>query len=184
MAEEIKKKIEVFANIAIIVVALTGTAVLIKKHVFSSAKDATREVAQQNASHASGPPVPIRGVRLSLPGIMWGDRTETFVIALSTQCRFCGDGAPFYRQLVGKAARIRGVRVIAIFPQELEEARKYLEELDVSIPEVMQVKFDSIGLRATPALVLVDNTGEVKDSWAGVLTAERQGEVLARLKCD
>jgi hypothetical protein len=38
------------------------------------------------------------------------------------------------------------------------------------------------GVRGTPTLIIVDATGVVKQSWVGRLNAERESEVLGRIK--
>jgi len=72
--------------------------------------------------------------------------------------------------------------VVAVFPQDTSEGRKYLDGLNVPITEVAQATLDSLGVRGTPTLVIVDKTGTVKQSWVGRLTAERETEVLSRIK--
>ena len=52
----------------------------------------------------------------------------------------------------------------------------------MNIEDVRQVSFPSVGLRGTPTLILADDKGVAVDSWLGRLPAEREGEVLNRMR--
>lgn len=40
------------------------------------------------------------GARLNLNGVAWNESRETLVMALSSECRYCTESAPFYQRLV------------------------------------------------------------------------------------
>jgi thiol-disulfide isomerase/thioredoxin len=117
-----------------------------------------------------------------VPGINWSDSEETVLLALSDKCHFCSESAPFYQRLAKEIKERKGVRVIAVFPQDVSEGKKYLDGLNVPIPLVAQASLDSVGVRGTPTLVILDKTGVVKQSWVGRLTADKETEVLSRVK--
>ena len=175
MKDTAQRRVEVIANISIVVVALVGTVALIRNQLLPQGARTERVT----------PPVssgPVAGTRISLPGVDWSDARQTLLIALSKECRFCSESAPLYERLAREAARRKDVRLIAVFPQDGAEARKYLDELGVPIQEIRQAQLDSIGARATPTLVLVDKAGVVTNSWVGRLPAEKESEVIARLE--
>lgn len=128
------------------------------------------------------PTGPAAGTQISVPGITWSDSEETVVLALSNKCHFCTESAAFYQKLSRELADRQNVRVVAVFPQEVGEGKKYLDGLNVPITQVAQATLDSLGVRGTPTLVIVDKSGTVKQSWVGRLTAERETEVLSRIK--
>lgn len=119
---------------------------------------------------------------MSVPGITWSDSEETVVLALSDKCKYCTESAPFYKQLAAETAKRNGVRVIAVFPQDPNAGKKYLDDLGIPVVAVTQATLDSIGVRATPTLVIVDKSGTVKQSWVGLLKNGRETEVLNRIK--
>lgn len=176
-------------NLSIMLVALVSVAVLVKNYLVRRSEPSASEVAQArpSASQASAnSPGPKRGLaegtRLSVPGVDWSESSETILLALSNKCHFCSESAPFYQRLVGEVAQRKDIQLIAVFPQEVSEARKYLDGLGVSIEQVRQAPLDSLGVRGTPTLVIVDKTGAVKQSWIGRLTLERESDVLSRVK--
>jgi hypothetical protein len=72
--------------------------------------------------------------------------------------------------------------LIAVLPQPVDESRKYLKELGVVVDEVKQFRLDSMGVEGTPTLLMANSSGKVVDSWRGRLSAEKEADVLNRLK--
>lgn len=165
------KKIELLANIAIIAVALLLGAVLVNRYLLSDSK-------QPNIVESSRKIKP--GTVLSLAGVEWGKSQRTLLMALSTTCRYCTESAPFYQKLVNERARYPNARVVAVFPQVIEEAQKYLDEHGVKVDEVRQAAPAEIGVSGTPTLILVSPTGVVVESWVGKLPSAKEVEVLNR----
>ncbi|HKG46115.1 MAG TPA: hypothetical protein VKB02_05280 [Pyrinomonadaceae bacterium] len=179
--------VEIATNLSIMLVALVGATVLVKNYLLRSPATitATRPpaAADRNASNRRElPSGPAQGTQLSVPGISWADSEETIVLALSDKCKYCTDSAPFYKQLSAESAKRPGVRVVAVFPQDTNAGKKYLDDLGVAVNEVKQATLDSIGVRGTPTLLIVDKSGIVQQSWVGLLKGEREAEVLTRIK--
>jgi hypothetical protein len=183
----LSRGVEIATNLSIIVVALIGATVLVKNYLLGlSGPTVSGGPPTAAARNAPGtremPKGPAEGTQISVPGVTWGESEETIVLALSNKCHFCTESAPFYQQLTREMAKRKGVRVVAVFPQETEVAKKYLDEIGVSIGEVKQVTLDTLGVRGTPTLVIVDKSGTVKQSWVGRLNAESESEVFSRVK--
>jgi hypothetical protein len=170
MSDGIFKKTEFLANVAIIVVALLLGGVLIKRYLWPG-QDAARPADQR---------IPA-GTKATLPDVDWAQNGQTLLLVLSRDCHFCTDSAPFYQRLTRETAGRPDVRLIALLPQEVAEGRKYLAGLGVSVNEVRQAAISSVGARATPTLILVDQNGVVQNSWVGKLAAPEEAEVLSRL---
>lgn len=188
------RTIEIATNFSIIIVALIGATVLVKDYLLRpkavALKDNPAAVAERNvpgpgdASRGDRPARtgPVAGTQISLPGINFNDSEETVLLALSNKCHFCTESADFYQRLVREVSGRKNARVIAVFPQEVGEGRKYLDGLNVPITAVSQASLDSLGVKGTPTLVILDKAGVVKQSWVGRLNAERESEVLSRIK--
>lgn len=117
------------------------------------------------------------GTSIRLPGVQWPPSQDTLVLGISATCHFCKDSLPFYRQL---AAQLQGrVNVVAVLPQEQNEADAFLQRAGVTGVKVVSQDLGKIGVYATPTLLLVDSTGKVKDSWVGELDADHQKKLLA-----
>jgi thiol-disulfide isomerase/thioredoxin len=121
------------------------------------------------------------GANLSsrVQGVNWAESRRTVVLVLSTQCHFCSDSAPFYRRLA-QAARNK-VKVVALLPQTAAQARQYLRGEGVAVDEVRQVSLESLGVRGTPTLLLVDGAGVVQEQWVGRLQSNQEAQVLSAL---
>jgi len=119
---------------------------------------------------------------VTVPGVSWEEGDQTIVLALSDHCKYCTESAPFYQKLTRELAERKNVRLVAVFPQEASAGQKYLAGLGVPITEVRQASLDSVGVRGTPTLLIVDKSGAVKQSWVGRLSPEREAEVLNRIK--
>ena len=181
--------IEIATNLSIIVVALIGATVLVKNYLLRPATPAATVVRTTDGTQVgprdsgrNAPTGPATGTQIAIPGVNWSDSDQTIVLALSNKCHFCTESAPFYQKLTQELAGRKNVRVVAVFPQDTNAGKQYLDGLNVPITEVAQATLDSLGVRGTPTLVIVDKSGTVQQSWVGRLTAERETEVFSRIK--
>ncbi|HWS87071.1 MAG TPA: hypothetical protein VN282_08920 [Pyrinomonadaceae bacterium] len=165
------KKLDFLASIAIILVAVLMGVVLIKNYIFNSGPASHARTAAGNQIKTGGP--------ISLPNVDWSGHGHTLLLAISTTCQFCSESAAFYRRL---AQGQRSYRLIAISPQTVNETQKYLDRLGVAADGVMQVPLDSLGIRGTPTLALIDGEGVVADVWVGKLPAGEEAGVIGRLQ--
>jgi len=165
-------KIELLANVAIIVVALLLGVVLLRSLFLS------RPRGQPQPPTSTIQP----GTQLSLPGIDWKANGRTLVMGLSTQCHFCTESAQFYQRVAQERSKIPDLRLVAVFPQSVPEGEHYLKNLGVGVDGVKEVKLDSLGLRGTPTLILTNQQGGVIESWFGKLSPSQEQELLERLR--
>lgn len=166
------KRVELFANIAIILVAISLVVVLAKRYVFTG--------PAHNANSDS--PQPIVGARLSLPDVDWSKSNKNLLLVLSDSCKYCSESAPFYQHLVQERAQRETFRLTAVFPQPISDGRKYLTGLGVAIEDIRQLSPGAIRIRGTPTLLLVNNAGVVTDEWMGKLSPDEETAVLSRLQ--
>jgi len=170
MLMNLQKKIEMIANVAIIVVACALAMTLVKNYLL--AKPTEQVIKRQPENRPAVEPT------VSSLDIDWKQSKLTLVLALSTECHFCTESAPFYRQLIKERD---GVRTVAVLPQEISESKKYLEHLGIKVNEVRQVSLSSIGIEGTPTLLLVDKGAAIKNTWRGKLSRLQESLVLDRL---
>ena len=74
------------------------------------------------------------------------------------------------------------MKLLALLSQDKADAEEFLSKGGVRVDDVRQVALDSMGVRGTPTLLLVDEAGTVTDTWEGKLPADQEGQVLAALK--
>lgn len=161
----IAARLEVVSNVAIIVLAVIVAAVALRNYVFTPR--ANLELPQ--------------GTKLVLPDVRWSERPHTLVMVLAKDCHYCSASAEFYRRLLQETARLR-VPVIAALPDEPAASLEYLGKLGIAVPEVRNVSLRSLGVGATPTLVLVNAQGAVARSWVGQLQAAGEAEVIRSLR--
>ncbi|MGO8736360.1 MAG: peroxiredoxin family protein [Terriglobia bacterium] len=160
------------ANIATIVVSVLLSFVLIKVFL----------LPQPGRPPTGAQPLVGLNMKQSLPGVVWAKNKRTLVLALSTQCHFCTDSAPFFQRIGKETAK--NVKMVAVLPQPAGDGRKYLEGEGVHVDDVKQAQLSTIGVTGTPTLLLVDGTGKVADAWQGKLQPEQEAAVLTILKKD
>ena len=163
-------KLQHVANIATIVVSVLLSVVLIK--VFLLPQPGRPPMTARSLVGLS--------VKQSLPGVDWAKNKRTLVLALSTQCHFCTDSAPYFQRIQKEAAK--NVKMVAVLPQPADDGRKYLEGAGVPVDDVTQAQLSTIGVTGTPTLLLVDSTGKVANVWQGKLQPDQEAGVLAVLK--
>jgi hypothetical protein len=161
----VAKRIEIGANIAIVVAACLLIA-LCTKSLLRRSPDSPQAIAV--------------GARLSLDNVTW-QANRNVVLAISTTCHFCNESASFYRDLVSECRR-RNVPTIALLPQPVAESESYLQERQILVDDVRQAQLPDVQIYATPTVLIVDRRGIVQRAWVGKLPPERENEILSKLR--
>src|SRR5262245_49068311 len=108
------KKVELAANLAIIVVALLIGGVFVKKYFFDN---------------RSQPPLKISaGTKVPIQDVDWAKNGQTLLLVLQKGCHFCAESAPFYQGLTREMDESKSTKLIAVLPQEVNESQQYLAD--------------------------------------------------------
>jgi hypothetical protein len=166
--DRLSKRIEIGANIAIIAVAILLGIVIFKNYLVAKPQEKTDSVEYGSVA---------KKIKISLPDVDWSKNGQTLVLAVSSACHFCTESAPFYQQL---SKFHSGTRLVAVLPQPVQEGKQYLERLGVAVDEIKQVSLNSIDVRGTPTLMLVNSDGVVTKTWVGKLQPKEEAEVLSK----
>ena len=164
--ENFGKKLEMFANIAIIAVAITliGT---IGYNYFGSKKTTPDGIKV--------------GEKVSLADTNWTAKDQTLVLVLQKNCHFCQESMNFYKTLTQTAQSKGNIQTVAVFPTSADESAQYLAQQGVKVDAVKQAGLADVNVRGTPTVLLVDREGKVIDSWIGKLPAEKEQELIGKL---
>jgi hypothetical protein len=168
--QSLYRKLEVGANVAIIVVAVLLAFVLVRNFILSGQRP------QPSAAAITA------GQKVTLPEVDWARNQHTLLLVLATNCHFCSESAPFYQRLVQAVGGRGDLHLIAVLPQGVAEGQQYLSRMGVPISDVRQAEPSTFGVRGTPTLLLVDGAGTVTQVWVGKLRPEQEAEVLQRLQ--
>lgn len=166
--KHLPKKLELFANVAIIIIALLIVILLIQKF-FS----ATPSSSITNTS--------LIGSKLAIPNYDWSKKSKNIVLVLQKGCRFCTESASFYQKLI-KEIQNQDVEIITVLPQNKEDSNNYLEELGLKNIETRQSTMSSLQVKGTPTIFITNNKGEITNLWVGKLSSEKEIEVISHLQ--
>ena len=163
-----KAKIEVAANIAVIVLAVVIGSVFLKDRFGAPSLDPNEVKAGDQ-----------------LPGLHaynWKAHDRTLVLALRNGCHFCEASMPFYRRLAKlEQSNQIGVHLIAVFPDDPAVVRQVVETQQLTIEAVPGIELGQVKVQATPTVMLVDEQGRVSKVWMGQLPAMEEAEVIAAI---
>lgn len=162
-------RIELAANVLIIVVAVLMSGAIIQRTFFPEALS------------ASGPDLPKVGDKVPLADFDWSKSERNVLLVLQKGCQYCSRSADFYKKLI-EETRGRDVNLVAVFPQAREEAEKYLGELGLPPLEVRQSQLEELLVAGTPTIIVTDRRGVITNVWLGKLPPAKEQEVLAALK--
>jgi hypothetical protein len=122
-------------------------------------------------------PKALLGKTINLPEFQFPSQRGSIVLALSTTCHFCKESLPFYKTL---AAQVQGkADLIAVFPQSDSEAREYLKSASLPVARVVSADLSTIGVHATPTVLLIDRSGKIQGVWNGLLSQKGQDELIS-----
>ena len=165
------KRVELAANLAIVIVALTLATVVVKRYLWSDNPNNSQNLSQIKV-----------GDKLSVNNIDWKTSDNTLVLVLQKGCPYCDESAAFYQRLVKGLEGRSDVRILAVLPQAESESREYLNKLGVSLGNIVQASPASFGIRGTPTIMLVNQAGQVEGIWRGKLSDEQEAKVTELLR--
>lgn len=165
------RKLEFATNLLIVIVTIATAGVLVRRFVFPPPAPRVE---------LPGIKAPTIGNKVSLDGWDWSRSSRNVLLVLQKDCRFCTDSAAFYRNLI-KQTEGKDVKVVAVLPQSDEEAKKYLNDLNITGIEIKHSQLSPLQVGGTPTIVVADNSGTITDVWLGRLPPEKENEVIAKL---
>jgi peroxiredoxin len=166
MQSRLRANLELGIQIVIAIAIVVVAGMLVKRQLFPSST-ATR-APQINA-----------GEKLPLANVDWEKNNKTLVFFLQKGCHFCAASAPFYRQLIADA-NDKKVSLIAVLPNPADDARQYLQSLDLPIENIQTGPLNNYKINGTPSVVFVDRQGTVRNVWFGA-NPQREQEMRETL---
>jgi thioredoxin-related protein len=98
-------------------------------------------------------------------------------------CGYCEASVGFYKRLLNHPKK-DSIQFFAVFPDESTDVENYISGLGMPTIPIRLNAFDSMGIQATPTIVVVDGKGEVTRTWRGKLSAVREAEVMSYLNLE
>jgi hypothetical protein len=170
MEAAMKAKIEVVANVLVILLAVVIGSVYLRDRL---------------SVHGSAPNEVKAGDRLPrLAGWDWSAHDRSLVLVLKKGCHFCEDSAPFYQRLAAhQRAEAKDVAIVAVFPDNPDAVREAVQTDGLVVHVLPGVPLEILKVSATPSVLLVDKSGTVLNAWIGMLSPKQELEVMRALAC-
>lgn len=163
-----KSKLEMIANLVIIVTGISATAFLANRYFDGpDAPALQRDVYQPGELLAADLPIRV------------SDAERTLLVVVNSRCSFCTASMPFYRRLVKEHAG--GAQIAVVGTEPLATLQEYIVKNGLGDLPLGSVRSDYFKTRLTPLLVLIDKERRVVSSWPGKLGPTREKEVIGRL---
>lgn len=122
------------------------------------------------------PPAYVSGQHVDVPAAWYDSSPKTLIIFGRASCVACEKAQPFLKGLV---TRLNG-RAAAVFahPSGADaDDIAFAKSIGITSDRIVRVDA-SLRVRATPTLLLVDQTGTVLEAWEGAGPPERQSAIL------
>lgn len=162
---KVYQKLDLTANILTIIVTVLILGALASKFLYTKPNSSPQK------------PSPTLGSKILLTNVEWSKHSKNVLLVLQKGCRFCTESANFYKNLIAQT-NDKNIRVLAVLPQNKEEAQAYLNSLGIDGIEVIQSQLNSLNVGGTPTVIVVNGTGEVSKFWVGKLPPETEQEVI------
>jgi thioredoxin-related protein len=160
-----KSKIEVAANVVVIVLALVVGSVFLKDRLSTAAPESNAVKAGDKLAN--------------LDGWDWGAHDQTLVLVLRKGCHFCEDSTPFYQRLVAHQQQApSNSTIVAVFPDTADTVKEVVKSEGLGVHALADVPLERLKIDATPTLLLVDRSGTVLNAWIGMLSPRQELEVM------
>jgi hypothetical protein len=109
------------------------------------------------------------------------DKAErTVLLVLSSRCGVCTDSMPYYRSLAARLPRPT-IRLVAAGWQHEDELAGYLRENGLKPDGVVRADAQSLPIAVTPAIVVLDRDGIVRELVLGRLSSADGEDLLRRI---
>lgn len=167
------RRFELFLNAALVLAVVLIGATAVRRYFGGESANAAADAKMHGEIGVNKP--------LLLEGVDWEKNGKTVVLLLSEKCRYCLESVPFYQRLTAALSGNPAAKVVAVFPDEAGQSRKFLDGQNVRVDEVREASLIELGVKGTPTLALVDANGVVTDFWRGKLTPGKEGEVFERM---
>jgi len=120
------------------------------------------------------------GVRLDPPAAYdWSKQPYTLLVALRDGCKYCEQSVPFYQRLAAREREHQlSAHLLAVIASSESAARDYAASLNLTWQFLPNADFAKLKIPATPTLILIDASGQVRQAWVGALTDAAEAEVL------
>jgi thioredoxin-related protein len=114
-----------------------------------------------------------------IPGVDYKSAPRTLLIAMNSNCGYCNESIPFYRELKeAQREHNEKTRIIAIFSDMENIAKHYVKQKQLDMEAIAEVNLKTLNVDATPTIILVNSSGTILDFWIGKLSPDDEQLVV------
>lgn len=117
----------------------------------------------------------------ALKDVVHATQKATVILALSDACPFCNESLPFFKALIEERNKTnKDIAVVTAVghPSIVDNMNQLLAENKVDVDQLVNLDFATLNITGVPAVILVDNEGEVQQVWRGKPNEHNQKEIL------
>lgn len=128
-----KAKIEVVANLTVVLLALVVGSIFVKDRFFNPRLQVNEVKAGDRLAH--------------LDGLDWGAHDRTLILVLRKGCHFCEDSVPFYQRLLATQREDGSTAaLIAVFPDTEEAVKEVIKSQGLDIRALPSVSLEGLAV--------------------------------------
>lgn len=126
---------------------------------------------------------PLRGETITLGDVIWERAPHTVVLVLSAHCHWCKESVPLYQKVstLHKATKA-AFQLFAVSTDTGDELSRFLSTNLIEVDGIIPAEAASLGIRATPSVLLVNRQGRVVSSWQGAMRSSDESAFLEILR--
>lgn len=103
---------------------------------------------------------------------------STLLVWVQSECGACKESAALYRKLTARPSR---TRIVFAGPEPIDELRQFLKSEGIQSNDIVSTDAKWFAFRATPTILLLDGTDQVRRVWFGRITDQKQEAELLQL---
>lgn len=163
--ERFKQASTIAANCALLIIAICFVVLLLQRR---AAK--TGQVPDEVGSRLE------IGTKVSWSQDVASSR-GTMLVAIRDGCHFCAEEMPFYKRLID-AAHLGNTHIVFLLPNDPLTEKAFIKRSGLTSVPVRQADFAALHISGTPTILLVDQSGKLRQYWIGKLPADQEAQVL------
>ena len=126
------------------------------------------------------------GTKLQAPkGYSWPADKPTLVLALRVGCKHCENEMDFYKHLLAlEESNELHAHLVAFLPNSDADVRQSFSSRLIGLKKIADVNIQSLKIKGTPTLFIVDQEGIVRSTWEGELPADKKQSMIRALEAE
>ncbi|MEK6299871.1 MAG: hypothetical protein AABO41_04045 [Acidobacteriota bacterium] len=169
-SSNVKTYLEVTTNIVVLLVALVVLGNFAWVHLAKQPKQLELRAEGGLTKGSAFSPIPT---------VDYGKSSQTLVIVLSSRCDHCNESIPFFKQLLeANSGKSDSTRIVAVFPEDIEEVRSYITQQQLSVDSIPGINYKALNLPGTPSTVLISSEGKILNFWIGKPSKDAEKEIM------